>query len=249
MTTACPTVSKRPEQRGIALVAVLWLVALLTVLATASVTITTGRARVARTAIEQEQARLLADSAIRLALVDLASPRTTRSVSDGPREIVVFGQTVRVDIGLESERLNVNTADRSELQQYLEQRNVAEGPAVAARIVDYRDRDSEPLPGGAELAKYRAADLAYSPRNGAFESVEELMQTLNMNGEDPPWNDGVTIYGSARDHASAPNRSFTMGDIMRLNACASTAQGGFCRAAVVRLTGSHKVPLQTFHWK
>jgi Tfp pilus assembly protein PilX len=89
MAKMMPTM--KAEQQGLALVAVLWLVALLTALTTAAVIISAGRARVVRATAEDEQARVLADAAIRLTLVELASPQSTRSASDAPRNMEVLG--------------------------------------------------------------------------------------------------------------------------------------------------------------
>lgn len=55
--------------------------------------------------------------------------------------------------------------------------------ALAAAIVDYRDGDDEPTPGGAEFYQYAAAGLPYGPKNSLFESIEELDQILGMSRE------------------------------------------------------------------
>ena len=49
-----------------------------------------------------------------------------------------------------------------------------------AAIVDFRDADDDPSPGGAESAAYQAAGLGHGPKNGPFETITELDQVLGM---------------------------------------------------------------------
>ncbi|MCH8139761.1 MAG: general secretion pathway protein GspK, partial [Proteobacteria bacterium] len=55
-----------------------------------------------------------------------------------------------------------------------------EARALTAAIADFRDADDETHLGGAEDAEYRAAGLAWGPKNKPFEAVEELHQVLGM---------------------------------------------------------------------
>jgi general secretion pathway protein K len=238
----------KTEQRGLALVAVLWLVALLTALATAAVTISVGRARVVRATGEHEQARLLADSAIRLTLVELASPQSTRSASDASRDVEALEQNVRVEISLEDERLNLNTADRNQLQTFLGRQSSAATGVLASRIEHWRTVHSQQPASAIELGDYRRAGFDYAARRAPFESPEEVRQILDVDGVAPGRLDVVTVYGQSREPTSSPNRQITVGDVIRVQAC-TQARGAVCRTAVVRLTGSRRDPLQTFSWK
>ena len=49
-------------------------------------------------------------------------------------------------------------------------------PEIAAAIIDWRDSDDEPLPLGAERSDghYAGATVAYAPRNGPFQHLDEL---------------------------------------------------------------------------
>jgi len=55
--------------------------------------------------------------------------------------------------------------------------------ALAAAIADWRDADELARPQGAEHTHYRAAGLAYGPRNAPFESVAEVQGVLGMDAE------------------------------------------------------------------
>ncbi len=98
----------------------------------------------------------------------------------------------------EASRLNLNTAT-GEMLQLLPGMT----PEFAAAIVDWRDTDAEPGPGGAEDETYQRLSPAYRCKNAPFESVEELRlvygtdlvylfgEDTNLNGVlDPNENDG-----------------------------------------------------------
>lgn len=69
---------------------------------------------------------------------------------------------------------------------------------LASAIVDFRDIDDDPLPGGAEAKEYRAAGRTYGPKNAPFESVEELDQVLGMTPDILARLRGlVTVYSRA----------------------------------------------------
>ncbi len=98
----------------------------------------------------------------------------------------------------EASKLNLNTATVEMLQLL-----PGMTPEFAAAIVDWRDADSEPGPGGAEDETYLRLSPAYRCKNAPFESVEELRlvygadlsylfgEDANLNGVlDPNENDG-----------------------------------------------------------
>ena len=50
-------------------------------------------------------------------------------------------------------------------------------------IVDWRDKDDVRLPHGAEIDDYRAAGMAYGPRNSPFETLGELRLVLGVKAD------------------------------------------------------------------
>jgi len=76
----------------------------------------------------------------------------------------------------EESRLNVNYASITNLASLY-----GMTPDLAAAIVDWRDSDNEPSPGGAELDYYASLAPPRRPRNGYFETVRELLMVRGMS--------------------------------------------------------------------
>lgn len=79
-------------------------------------------------------------------------------------------------------------------------------------MIDWRDPDDLPRPHGAEANEYRAAGLAYVPRNAPFQTTSEVQQVLGMNYElysriEP----AITIYGSG----GQPNAAYAPLEALR----------------------------------
>jgi general secretion pathway protein K len=55
--------------------------------------------------------------------------------------------------------------------------------SLAHAVADYRDADNFKHRDGAEENEYRAARLAWGPKNAPFQGVEELQQVLGMTGD------------------------------------------------------------------
>jgi general secretion pathway protein K len=177
------------DERGFALVLVLWIAGLLAVLtAGLSVSVRT-QVRVAANVIESAKAEALADSGVTLTLMDLLAARRSR---EHVRRFPVDGRTVacaspdggRLAISVMDEggRIDVNTAGIPVMQALLVGLGLpAEKAAqVAEAIFDFRDEDDERKPNGAESADYRAAGLGWSPKNGPLQSVSELGQVYGL---------------------------------------------------------------------
>lgn len=98
----------------------------------------------------------------------------------------------------EESRLNINTCGMEELTRLQDM-----PPETAAAIQDWRDRDNNPQPGGAERDYYASLKPPYIPRNGEIQTIREMLlirgvtptlllgEDLNANGLlDPEENDG-----------------------------------------------------------
>jgi len=104
-------------------------------------------------------------------------------------------------LGDEEARINVNRADTGLLAALFEAVGV-ERPAaeeMAACVSDWRDGDDEPLTGGAESGYYRSLTHPYSPHNGEFGSVGELLLVKGITPEifekiEPH----VTVFGDGK---------------------------------------------------
>ncbi len=177
--------SSAKQQRGIALILVLWLTIMLTVIASGFAFSMRNEAMSARNALSLAQARAAADGAVDRMAFELSRPRYPSAwSSDGqPRkwreddvEIVANG----VD---ESAKIDLNAAPDTLLKGLLE--HVADvDPDTSAKIVDaiqdWRDPDDVRRPNGAEEGDYRMAGLKQKPANGAFETVSELARVMGV---------------------------------------------------------------------
>ncbi len=173
--------------RGVALVTVTWLLALMTLLAGAALTIARTSSRLAANRVAVAQAELLADSAIRRALLSLleTDARQRWPVTGQPIAFHHRGDIISVRISDESGRIDINGAEAGLLSAAFAASGISEPQArsLAARMIDWRDADDEPLPLGAERTEYLARATGYGPRNAPFESVDEMWLVAGMPRE------------------------------------------------------------------
>jgi general secretion pathway protein K len=197
--------SRDPMDRGFILVSVLWLLALLTLIAlvlTASVRLDI-RAR--SQLIRHAEAEALADGltylvALRLGDRDRRPPAEAGVVTDGtPLRCAHEETAVEIAVNDVGGLVDINAASQPLIEWLLLRLDVTpdRARALAAAIVDFRDADELPSsPEGAEGSAYQAAGLGHRPKNAPFETVAELDQVLGMT---PTLLDRlrpmVTVYG------------------------------------------------------
>jgi general secretion pathway protein K len=264
--------------RGVALVAVLLLVAGLIAIATAVVALTVSQRRAAQRSHEAEARRERLDGALRVALAEIAfgKPEGPYWHPRVPRMVEVGGQRVEVTLERDSGRVDLNTAEEKYLVAGLiaAARTEVEAHTGAARIRDWIDADDEATAReGAERQEYQRAGRSYEPRNGPMETAEEVRQVLGLEALSDAALDVFTVYSQQREpalsYASAELRAALGGDaasaiasqlpnpgdpvsyagsVIRLRACEPSRQD-YCRVAVVRVTGSSRQPWQTLWWR
>jgi general secretion pathway protein K len=235
--------------RGVALVAVLWVVMLLSVMATAVATQSVEGRRVAARNTEAAHLDVAAESAIRQAImVLLANLRTPDQPRPVPDTIMVGEVGVQVQISREAARLDLNTADDESLIAYLLESGLGQDAArdLTNRIRDWQDADDIPREGSLERDGYEAMGSKHRPRNGPLESVEEVLQVAGATDAGDRLVRGTTIYS----HLAQPQKDegvarITAGDVVRLRACAASR----CCEVVARITGSLLEPIQVFVWR
>lgn len=171
--------------RGIALVAVLWIVGLLALLAISSLTLVQSQARATRIALDRFQSSTIRDAAVLTIVRALTDPNPSqRPVVNARRfPLTVLDTPVPVSIEGESGRIDLNHADDALITALLISQGVAERDAddFLAKLRDWQDADEIRRPGGAEAIDYRQAGLSYTPRNASLESVDELFQLYDIN--------------------------------------------------------------------
>lgn len=220
---------KTPPPRGVALVAILWISAVLTLLMYAFLVEMQVEYALAGGFADAKKAEQLAWSAIDLGIATIDNlPTPAHKLEDpwshdpdGFFEVplgegafslvhpVYDDETLRVRWGLEDEnsKVNINYAPKEVL---LKLPRVTE--EMADSIIDWRDQDSNPGPSGAEDQYYQGLSPSYSCKNQPFETVEELMlvrgvtaevlygEDANLNGRLEPNEDDGDARGP-RDNA------------------------------------------------
>jgi general secretion pathway protein K len=172
------------RQEGVALVVVLWVIALMAVLAAGFARGTRTEATLAFHQLAAAQAQALGEGGVERAVLELLRPL-------GEREWRVDGTAYRVSLGDgavdvaiqdESGKVDVNTAADELLTNLFQALGMDADTSVALTdaIADWRDPDDERRLHGAEAADYRAAGLPYGPKNARFDSVDELREVLGM---------------------------------------------------------------------
>ena len=197
------------HSRGVALILVMWVIALMAVLLGSFALIARTENLESRHMFDTTAARYDAMAGVELALFQLRNPDPLqRWVADGrPYEFPYEGATVRVEITNESGKIDLNVADSATLIALFQSVGLDAGAAetMSDVIQDWRDADSQVRPHGAEAPQYAAAGLDYGPTNLPFQTVAEVQQVLGMTYElykriEP----AITVYSGTR----TPNPAF-----------------------------------------
>jgi general secretion pathway protein K len=204
------------RQRGVALLLVVWLIALLTALIGAfavSARVESLQGRVlAEGSVVQEIARAgLEYSLQRVADTD---PRT-RWTPDGRAYLWNYaGSQVQLRLVDESGKVDLNQADARTLAGLLRALGVeaAQADRLAGAVLDWRDTDPLRQPsGGAEDPDYAAAGLPYGAKDAPFESVGEVEQVL---GWTPAIYARVRPYLTLYGGRSRPDPGYAQGPVL-----------------------------------
>jgi len=167
-------------QHGLALVAVLWIAALLAVIAGGFAFTMRTEGEIAGNLVQRAKAMALAEAGAHVGIVALlAPPESGPWHADGRwREMALGEGRVRIAITSEHAKVDLNAAPDALVHGLLEHLAGAEGAAFADGILDWRDGDDRVRPSGAEDPEYAAAGRAVGARDEPFLSVHELDQVL-----------------------------------------------------------------------
>lgn len=183
------TAAWRAAQDGIALVIVLWMLALLAVIAGSLVFSTRTELAIAANLASAARAEAAADAGVHKAIHELVSappgdPLAWRG--DGKVHAWQFGDArLAIRVVGESARIDVNTANEALLRGLLVSLGLTaeEAEALTDALVDWRDVDDLRRLHGAEKEDYAAAGRPYGPANANFVAVEELRQVLGFTDD------------------------------------------------------------------
>lgn len=175
------------SQRGIALVSVLWVLILLTLMATSLSLNSRSQAQQSRNLTHAAQVRHAADAGVQLALLVLSQPQDRQPwLADGsPNLIQLDDIDIRVALFNESGRIDLNAAGPELLDGLLATAGLDDGlrAQLVDAIMDWRDGDDLRRLNGAEVDDYLAAGLDYAPGNAPFQAVDEVLRVLGMSPE------------------------------------------------------------------
>ncbi|MGR9101216.1 MAG: general secretion pathway protein GspK [Gammaproteobacteria bacterium] len=175
------------RQGGFALVLVLWVLVLLTIMASSFTLSMRREAAVVGHIKDNAQAAAYAEAGIVYTeLMLMQDDIEKRWLADGSLYQLSFsGAEIRIQIFDESGKIDVNLADEEALTGVFEAAGVDEDAIVNLidAILDWRDEDDLERPNGAEKDAYLRNDLNYQPANARFQSLEELKMVLGMDAE------------------------------------------------------------------
>jgi len=221
------------------------------IVVSAAALIATDRHRT-RTAVAESQTRGLrlqglADGAARLVATGIVLERTRGMPGLGlPRNGAAIAcglpEGRRLVLALQDQAglIDLNAAPRPLLEAAFRALGIGDADALrlAAEVMDYRDADDDPEPGGAERPQYAARGLSHGPRNAPFTSIDEIERLPSMTPERVALSrGGLTIYnpGGGLDPGLAPVRALAegvAGDRLRPHAALSSGQYVEIRATV-----------------
>jgi general secretion pathway protein K len=171
----------------VALISVLWGIALLSIVAASFLSAGKVSYRHAHNTLEIAQTDAVAEAAINraiLALLDLRPDKRWRV--DGIAQTFNFaGTSVRISIQDELGRIDLNHADGSLLVGLFQSAGL-DAPLASSlvdKILDWRDTNALKRLNGAKAQDYVRTGRAYRPRNGPFQSVDELKLVMDVTAE------------------------------------------------------------------
>lgn len=170
--------SAQVRSRGIALVAVLWVLVLLSLVAANLTSTSRADISMARNVTAAVEARLLADAAVERAVFELLAPRPGDPwVPDGRvRPLELENGAVLVSIQDEAGKLDLNYGSEDLLRNLLQELGLETEAATSLvdRVADYRDEDDLRRLNGAEADDYLRLDLPFGPADADFRAIDEL---------------------------------------------------------------------------
>jgi len=175
---------KPQAQSGIALVAVLWVVLLLSVIAASFGLSTRTSLQLSNHVLHQARAAGLIEAAISRSIIELNKPIQSQLwAQDGTPQTWEFGGASFL-IALQDARglIDLNQGDKTTLKKLFQNLEIPDDDArkIADAIVDWKDSNKFAQLNGAEDSDYESAGLPYRSKDAPFDTVEELRLVLGV---------------------------------------------------------------------
>lgn len=186
------------NERGIALVIVLWVTVLLTVIVSGFIALVRTEARSVANYKDESQAYFLARSGVSLAIDMLLEQKINagvRKAMDTEEQWVLDGTPIKVSLNDnafveititdESGKLDLNTADKTVLERTLTYMEIGEDErdVIVSSILDWLDENNFHRLNGAEDDYYATLSEPYESKDAPINSIEELLWVRGVTPE------------------------------------------------------------------
>jgi general secretion pathway protein K len=165
-------------------ISVLWVLGLLTAISLSLLWSGNMSHSLVHNSLEVASIHATVEAAVNRAVVALFEPRPERRWrTDGIAERFEFnGTPIKVSIQDELGRIDLNQAEEPVFIGLLQSAglDLNSATSLADKILDWRTATPLKHLNGAKEEDYRAAGSAFRPRNGPFQSVDELLLVLEM---------------------------------------------------------------------
>jgi general secretion pathway protein K len=161
-------ISAQKQQCGLALVMVLWLVMLLGIIASGHIYNAHIESRLAAAHIQTAKARASVEAGLNIAILKILTTNDDTEIL-----IAIRDATGLIDLNAASADLFQNLLTALAIDTDQQKR-------IIAAILDWRDGDNLTHLDGAEDSDYLSSGLRWTPRDGAFSSVEELSYVMGI---------------------------------------------------------------------
>lgn len=210
---------KRQSEKGVILIALLWILAALSVMALSFSRESVVEVGAARNTRDLERSYFIARAGIASATYKIIQkrfmPRLQQvELADSPDPLDLGlhagkfgGGEFTVSIQDESGKINLNFASEEQLRRVIEAIGIPknDGDIIADSILDWRDVDNAHRINGAEDEYYQALEHPYRAKNGRVDTIEELLLIRGVTSdyffghpEKTPDGSIVYRYGLAR---------------------------------------------------
>jgi general secretion pathway protein K len=174
-----------PHQKGVALVLVLWLVALLTIVAASFSTHSKVESRLAGNARDALQAKLMAETGFNRAIMELMvkNPQTRWNFNGQVYPLEIEQGVINIAIRNTSGLVDLNKASGDPLNKLfvLISDDPQEREALVERLNDWRDSDDLRRLHGAEDKDYRVAGYPYVTTGENLKNIDELAYVMGFD--------------------------------------------------------------------
>lgn len=185
------------NEKGVALMIVLWVMAILMIVVTEFVYTMKVDSAAAGNFKDETEARYLAAAGVNMALAEIAKDydlvcdanggvvfrkKDTGEAAATDRDFELGGGKVSYTIEDEAGKINVNSATRETISELLRITGVeqAESDIIADSLLDWIDANDEHHLNGAETEYYASLAGPYRAKNGPLDTIEEMLLVRGM---------------------------------------------------------------------